>query len=75
MIAPPLRGGARAGGTPSGARLNSLRFAALRQTPHLFPLGAPPARRDQRGSELQLQLQLQLQLTLPNLAQHKACPA
>jgi hypothetical protein len=72
MIAPPLRGGARAVGTPSGARLNSLHFVALRQTPHLFPLGAPPARRAQRGVELQPQPQPQPQLTLPNLAQHKA---
>jgi hypothetical protein len=37
----PLTRGARVSGTRSGARLNSLRFATLRQTPHLFPLRAP----------------------------------
>ena len=45
MIAPPLRGGARAGDTRGGARLNSPSKAWLKQTPHLFPLRAPPTRR------------------------------
>ena len=43
-----LTQGSRVSGTRSGARLNSLRFAPLRQTPHLFPLRAPLTRRAQR---------------------------
>src|SRR3954466_8080593 len=41
----PAARGSRAVGTRSGARLNSLRCAPLKQTPHLFPLRAPTTRR------------------------------
>src|SRR5205085_9916012 len=41
----PAARGSRVVGARSGARLNSLRCAALKQTPHLFPLRAPTPRR------------------------------
>ena len=41
----PAARGPRAVDAWSGARLNSLRCASLKQTPHLFPLRAPPSRR------------------------------
>ncbi len=41
----PAARGSRAVDARSGARLNSLRCAALKQTPHLFPLRASPTRR------------------------------